>query len=458
MRRAVAVAVVLALAAALAGPQAARAAPEPAHVPDEVVVQYREGATAAGRQAARARAVPQSVARVRGDGAPGLEVVRLPRGASVPAAVVALQADPAVRFAEPNWRYSYEPNLHVSDPIYRADQHWGVFGDVRFPEDGCAGNCANRYGSQANAAWAEGLTGGRGVYVGVIDSGIMHTHEDLAANIWTNPFDPADGVDNDGNGYADDVRGWNFAADTNETYVAADDEHHGTHVAGTIGAAGDNGVGVAGVNWRVTLVAAKFFGGGPGGGSLESAVRALDYFIDLKRRHGLNLVAVNASWGCYCPSQALHEAIARADSAGILVVAATGNDGRNIDRRTPYYPASYELPNVVAVAAIDEHGNLASFSNYGPRAADLGAPGVGIGSTLADGGYGFWSGTSMAAPHVAGAAALYAAHTGASGAAIKAAILQSAHPTAALRSTTASKGRLDISCLLRTATCDSSGP
>jgi hypothetical protein len=310
----------------------------------------------------------------------------------------------------------------------------------------------NVYGSQAAEAWAAGNTGNSSVVVGIIDEGIDFNHPDLADNIWTNPYDPVDGIDNDGNGYVDDIHGWDFFHYDNTIYDGQDD--HGTHVAGTIGAAGGNGIGVAGVNWDVTMIAAKFLG--PNGGYISDAIRALDYLTDLKTRHGINIVAANNSWGGGGFSQSMLNAITRAAQAGVLFVAAAGNggsDGRG-DNNDFFasYPANYSTAagagydSVISVAAITSSGALASFSNYGSQTVDLGAPGVSILSTV-PGGYAYYSGTSMATPHVTGAIALYAAaHPGATAQAIKAAILESAAatPTASLAGKTLTGGRLNL--------------
>ena len=285
----------------------------------------------------------------------------------------------------------------------------------------------------------------------MIDEGIDYNHPDLAGNIWTNPFDPVDGVDNDGNGYVDDVHGWDFDGKNNTIYdggTRGNLDDHGTHVSGTIGAKTDNGAGVAGVNWKVTLISGKFLG--RRGGTTANAVKAVDYFTDLKKLHGLNIVATNNSWGGGGFSQALFDAIGRADDADILFVAAAGNGGSDgvgdNNDTTASYPSNYDQPNVIAVAAIDKDGKKASFSNYGATTVDLGAPGVGIWSTTASNSYESYSGTSMATPHVTGAAALYAStRAGASAADIKTAILSSAVPTPSLSAKTVTGGRLNVS-------------
>ncbi len=303
---------------------------------------------------------------------------------------------------------------------------------------------ANQFGSQAAEAWVN-RADCSSVYVGIIDEGIMYSHSDLAGNVWTNPHDPVDGIDNDGNGYIDDIRGWDFAGNDNSVYDGTGDDH-GTHVSGTVAAKGGNGIGVAGVCWTAQLISAKFLGAN--GGTTANAIKAVDYFTDLKTRHGLNVVATNNSWGGGGYSSGLFDAIQRANTNNILFIAAAGNSGLNLDV-SPSYPASYTNSNLIAVAAIDSKGNLASWSNYGSTSVDLGAPGVGILSTIPrknnQSAYGSYSGTSMATPHVTGAAALYAAaHPGSSAADIKKALLSGGVQTGSLTGKTVTGRRLNI--------------
>jgi PKD repeat protein len=436
------------LAAAPAGatPDSRSGATAAEAVPDQLVVGYAAGATAADRDRARGRASAQRQERVVEEGADRREVelVRLPRGKSTEQAIAELQSDPAVAYAEPNWVYTHAA---VTDPYYLstdpATDLWGMYGDGTTP--------ANAFGSQAGEAWAAGETGSAQVLIGVIDEGIQLDHPDLAGQVWINPHEPVNGVDDDGNGYVDDVNGWDFDGGDSTIYdggTRGSLDDHGTHVAGTIGAKAD-GQGVVGVNHATTLISGKFLG--RRGGTLSNAVKAVDYFTDLKQRHGLDIVATNNSWGGGGFSQSLLDAILRADQAGILFVAAAGNNGGDNDA-TPSYPSGYDAPNVIAVAATDRLGGLASFSQYGAQSVDLGAPGVGIWSTTAFNGWSKYDGTSMATPHVTGALALYAAaRPGTSAADLKSALLTGTAATPSLTGKTATGGRLDISRMLQLA-------
>ncbi|MFD0726861.1 S8 family peptidase [Lysobacter brunescens] len=413
-----------------------------AHEANQLIIKFRDGASTVQRNAVRAglRAVSQDTLR-RGKRGGDTTLMRLPSGVNLQALVRRLSTNPAIEYAEPNWIYTHSASSN--DPYYTNGSLWGMYGDATSP--------ANQFGSQAGEAWAAGHTACNGVLVGVIDEGIYFNHPDLAANIWTNPYDPVDGVDNDGNGYVDDVRGWDFDGNSNNINSGGAGDDHGTHVAGTIGAVGGNGVGVAGVCWSgVKMISGRFLG--RRGGTTANAIKAVDYFTDLKTRHGLNIVATNNSWGGGGFSQALQDAIGRANNAGILFVAAAGNSGANNDT-TASYPSNYPNANIIAVAALASNGSLASYSQYGATTVDICAPGSAVNSTVPVSskgsvvpGYASYSGTSMATPHVTGGVALYASsHPGASAADIKAAIMGTAVPTTSCNGKVVSNGRLNVS-------------
>jgi subtilisin family serine protease len=446
----------LALVLTLAAGPGAAADPRPAYAPGEVLVGFKKNSSQGARDAALAKAKGRILKQLAteldlDEGEPGVH--RIKTTLPVEAAIDALSKDPNVAYAEPNWAVQHTAD--ANDTYYANGSLWGMYGDDLPTAAGPAGT-TNVYGCDAESAWAAGTTGSSTVYVGVIDEGFQAAHADLAGNVWTNPYDPVDGVDNDGNGFIDDKNGWDFWNGDNSVYDAADGDDHGTHVAGTIGATGDNGTGVAGVNWDVTLISCKFLG--PPGGYLSDAIAALDYLRDLKERHGLRIVAASNSWGGGGYSSALHGAILRAAKQGILFVAAAGNAGTNNDA-SPSYPSNYSTLSgtisesaasyeaVIAVAAIDSAGNKASWSSYGATTVDLGAPGVSILSTV-PGGYSYYSGTSMATPHVSGAVALYAsAFPAATASEIRAALLANTIATSSLSGKTVTGGRLNLAGL-----------
>ena len=317
----------------------------------------------------------------------------LARSAAAGVAARSVPFDPADTFCKDlikaGLAKSCSPNFEIrtsavpNDP--RMGEVWGL---------------AAEGGIDAPGAW-DYSTGSEQTVVAVIDTGIDYNHPDLRDNLWTNPGEiPGNGIDDDRNGYIDDVYGMS-ALDSSGNPI--DENGHGTHVAGTIGARGNNGVGVAGVNWRVKIMACKFLNGS-GSGSLAGAVEAINYMVMMKRR-GIDVRVANNSWGGGGFSQSLYDAIREARDAGILFVAAAGNEANNNDALHSY-PSDYELSNVVSVAAIGRSRTLASFSNYGAQMVDIAAPGVSILSTYPGASYRSLSGTSMAAPHVTGALAL----------------------------------------------------
>ena len=339
-----------------------------------------------------------------------------------------------VRYVEPD--FVIAPTIAANDPSY--GQLWGL------DNTGQSGGVVDA-DIDAPEAWNT-TTGSRNVVVAVIDTGMDYNHPDLTANAWRNPGEVAgDGIDNDRNGFVDDVVGWDFA---NNDANPMDDNGHGSHVSGTIGAAGNNGTGVVGVNWQVSIMPLKFLDAS-GSGSTSAAVAALNYATRMRRDFGINVVATNNSWGGGGLSTALRDAIDSGATAGILFVAAAGNESNNNDA-TPAYPASYTGTSVISVAATDRSNRLASFSNYGATSVDLAAPGVGIVSTTPNNSYASYSGTSMATPHVTGTVALLAAaYPQATATQIRTAILSSTTPVTGLTGKVATGGLLNAAAALQ---------
>ncbi|MFZ9629453.1 MAG: S8 family serine peptidase [Ilumatobacteraceae bacterium] len=426
------------------------------HVADVVLVGFRPGATGLERAAAR-RTVGAIASERVSPLAPDAEKLTLPAGYGVERAIAALSRSNGVRYAEPD--YLVTEQVTSNDPYVTNGTLWGMYGDASSP--------ANQYGSQAAEAWASGYTGSSSIAIGVIDEGIQVTHPDLVDNIWVNPSEAngTAGVDDDGNGYIDDINGWDFVSNDASVYdggTTASADSHGTHVSGTIGGVGGNGAGVAGVNWDVTIVSGKFLG--TSGGSTSNATRAVDYMTDLKTRHGLDIVATSNSWGGGGFSQTLLDAINRGGNNNILFVAAAGNSTSNNDT-TASYPSNYQCTTatrlwdcVIGVAAIASDGSIASFSSYGATTVDLGAPGVSITSSLPYNSYGSYSGTSMATPHVSGAVALCASLNPAlTGAELRSAVLSTTLPTTSLVGKVVNSGRLNVGSMVTTC-AGSAGP
>jgi subtilisin family serine protease len=297
-----------------------------------------------------------------------------------------------------------------NDPGFK--QQWGL-------------SSSSTAGISAPQAWSR-TTGNPDTIVAVLDTGIDLANPEFAGRIWTNPDSSG------GDGYPGDVHGWNFVANTANVQ---DDNGHGTHVSGILAAAGNNGIGVAGVDWNAQIMPLKVLDAN-GNGSDDATARAIDFAV----QHGARVI--NASWGGGPFSQAVADAIRYAGSQGVVFVTAAGNNGTN-DDALPFYPASYHLPNEIAVAAVDASGNLPSFSNYGAQTVALAAPGVNVLSTI-PGGFAYESGTSMAAPFVSGVMALVAGlHPTETAAQIVHQVLSATRPLASLTGKTTTGGILD---------------
>jgi subtilisin family serine protease len=331
------------------------------YVPGEVVVGFRQGAgVAAQGRTLRAR----GLTAVRGLGAPGVKLLRLPAGASVQATVASLERDPDVLYAEPNYLYHTQATL-PNDPQFGT--LWGL-------------NQVSDKDIDAPEAW-DVTTGKKSIVVAVIDTGIAYDHPDLAPNMWQNPGEAIDGKDNDGNGKVDDNLGWDFV---NNDRRPLDFNEHGTHVAGTIGARGNNGVGVTGVNWQVSLMALR---AGDAYGSFTNAAVAAAFNYACKE----GARVVNGSFGGPGASSAQQSAINSAACAKTLFVFAAGNGGSDgigdnndvvVSGQTPTYPCSYPSARIICVAATNQSDALTSFSNFGLTSVDIAAPGAAINSTV----------------------------------------------------------------------------
>jgi subtilisin family serine protease len=446
-----------------------------------------------------------------------VEVISLPSDVSAADAITAYKSVPGVVSVEPN--FVYKAVELSNDPLYTSGSLWGMYsGDT--PTVGPAGT-TNQFGSQAEQAWNLGHIGSSRVVVGVVDTGIDYTHPDLYLNIYLNQGeiktlsfygsltdvdgdglitfrdlnDPANsafvtdvnangridagdllndvrwenGVDNDGNGFVDDLIGWDFVNNDNDP---KDDQYHGTHVAGTIGAIGSNGAGVVGVNWKIQLMPLKFLNSG-GSGYLSDAISAIDYYTaeTLSKDVAFNansptmFLGTNNSWGGGGLSTLLLNSIVAGANANNHFLAAAGNSGLD-NNYYSFYPANYSTlagagwEAVTSVASLSSNGSLSGFSNYGSTSVDLGAPGEGIMSTFPSGNYQSISGTSMATPHVTGALASFlSSFPTANRRDLRNVLLTTASPTPSLNGVVASNGRLNVLAgLVEMATRYSGGP
>lgn len=307
-----------------------------------------------------------------------MKIVKIAPGLTVENAIENLRSDPNVEFAEPNY-VRYLLNKSPDDPKF--SQLWGL------------------EKIDAHKAW-DITTGSSNIVVAVIDTGIDCTHPDIKDNMWVNVLEiPGNGIDDDDNEVVDDVYGYNAVANSGDPM---DTDGHGTHVSGIIGARGNNGIGVCGVNWGVQIMALKC-DDEDGGLYVDAVINAIDYLLDMKGK-GVNVKVANGSFGGPDFSRSEYRAISKLKDNSVLFIAAAGNDALD-HSSNHYYPSDFDLLNVISVAATDSQDQLASFSDYGTVDVDLGAPGVDILSTI-PGNYVVYEGTSMAAPHVAGVAAL----------------------------------------------------
>ena len=401
----------------------------PGAVGDEILVRFRPGTSRRERGAARRRAGTPIRAKLPLD---GLQQVDAPHPSALTRTIAELEHSPEVLYAEADERRTATGPIPDDDLFGRQ---WGLEnrGARLEGERGIADADVD-----ARAAWRMTTGSGR-VKVAVIDTGIAATHPELAPNLWTNAGEAgverrSNGRDDDGNGQSDDLHGWDFVADDRRP----DDDHgHGTHVAGTVAARGGNGRGVAGVAWHAAIMPLKVLDD-DGKGKVSDGIRAYRYAAAEGAR------IVNLSLGGDPFSRAERDALAAAPRT--LFVIAAGNHGSDNDEPGEgYYPCSYPLANVVCVAASTSRDRLADFSNHGRSSVDLAAPGSRILSTLPGADYDSWSGTSMAAPHVSGAAALImAAHPRLSVAQVKAALLFGADQRAPFAGRTVTGGRLNV--------------
>lgn len=392
-----------------------------------------------------------------------------------------LSQDQQVLLVQPNYTYS-EQEVSVNDAL--LGKQWALSNDgtfqapdqkSRFPVlDGILTQHFGWWDSSGNAstlqlrstnnpstavagidvnieeAWRRYNGGKRSVIVAMLDTGIDYTHEDLAGAIWVNEDEiPGNGIDDDGNGYIDDVHGWNFYDHTNQVYTG-DEDSHGTHGAGTIAASSNNQIGISGIvpGERVKIMPVKALGGSDGSGTTASLIQAIHY----AEANGASIC--NLSLSSSKNDRALYQAIAQSN---MLFIVAAGNDSANIDL-SPTYPASYNLDNILSVANLCYDGVLHHTSNYGASSVDLAAPGTHILSTTPGNRYSYMTGTSMAAPMVTAAAAMiYTQFDGITLADVKEILLASVKPLASLTGLVSTGGMLDIGAALAYDTSKLSG-
>jgi thermitase len=398
----------------------------------EVLVKFKSGVSLAAIEALSERFHDQLEDRI--ENAPGWTAIDDLDDASAAATVQQYLALPEVEYAEENYEIRLVESLDSS--IVPILPH-----DPQFAEQWALSNSGQRGGKEgadisAPLAWAT-TTGSEDVVVAVLDSGVDYRHEDLAPNMWTRPARLAPYEDSD-LGIIDDEYGFNAVENASDPM---DENGHGTHCAGIIGAEGENDIGIAGVNWKVRIMPLKFMNAG-GFGTTKDAIEAINYVI-ARKKDGVNVRIISASWGSTQKSRALEDVIRKAYENDIMFVAAAGNSSVNNDR-SPHYPSSYNVPNVVSVAALDRNDQLAKFSNWGVKSVAIAAPGVDILSTWLNNAYEEKSGTSMATPVVSGVAALIVAeHPRMSVDDLRKKLLASTDPIVALKGKTVTGGRIN---------------
>ncbi len=436
------------------------------HVPGEVLVKFKKGEEKSFLATTKLQKMGVKSHRQVNLSYGNLSVLTFENNKSVSTMIEQLKNDPAIEFVEPNFIYSVNPiKADKNEKLKRLlkspftdftaptpdDPDFGKLWGLRNTGSNEPQGSAGIEGSDVNALNAWDLTrGSKAVKIAVIDTGVDYNHPDLKDNMWINTQEANGkaGVDDDGNGFVDDVRGYDFA---NNDADPMDGNGHGTHCSGTIGAVHNNRVGVAGVMADVTIVPVKFLTD-EGSGSLEGAIKAIDYATTM------NVDLMSNSWGGGGRSQALLDAIERASAKGIIFTAAAGNSSSNNDS-SPSYPASYETANMVSVAATTAQNTLASFSSYGRNSVHIGAPGHNILSTVNGGGYDIYSGTSMATPHVSGVLGLLLAKEGRiPHATLRERLTMTGVPVAGLRGKTVTASRADAYNLLTDTRPERNGP
>ncbi|MCO5797318.1 MAG: S8 family serine peptidase [Dolichospermum sp. LBC05a] len=395
--------------------------PKPAYASNKLIVKFKDGINTT-----QANEIKNSLGVVKTETIKltGAQIWTLSGKTSVETAIATHRNSSTFKYIEPDYIVTKAVTI-PNDPGF--GQLWGL-------------NNTGQNGGTPDAdidapeAW-DIQTGNPNLVIGVIDTGVDYNHPDLVGNIWTNPGEIAgDGIDNDNNGYIDDIRGWDFAYNDNNP---SDVDGHGTHVSGTIAGKGNNGVGVTGVAWNAKIMPLKFLND-QGSGTLSAAILAINYAT----AKGVKIT--NNSWGGGGYSQALYDAINAAGQQGALFIAAAGNSGQNADLY-PMYPAAYNLANIISVASTNRYDSLSYFSNYGLTSVDLGAPGEDIYSTTPNNTYSTFSGTSMASPHVAGAAALvWSQNPTWTAQQVKNTLMNTGDPIAALAGKTVSGKRLNV--------------